>query len=178
MTPPCRLVSRSPSLSLQKIYLGTFGSDRWRDGAARVADSGLPDRFLQCEYARSCRSGRRLDLSTLLSQKWELEHEPCSVTLHCADTNSTARLEDLTARFGQFEIERFYWLFVDQLCQRGCRVFASSAAFGAAFDCFAQLCERWNATKFMNDIRIVSQQCELTSAYDSGAASMTINMKK
>ena len=131
LSPPCRSVSRSPSLSLQKIYLGTFGSDRWRDGAARVADSGLPDRFLQCEYARSCRSGRRLDLSTLLSQKWELEHEPCSVTLHCADSNSTARLEDLTARFGQFEIERFYWLFVDQLCQRGCRVIASSAAFGA-----------------------------------------------
>ena len=49
----------------------------------------------------------------------------------CADSNSTARLEDLTARFGQFEIERFYWLFVDQLCQRGCRVIASSAAFGA-----------------------------------------------
>ena len=147
-----------------------------------MADSGLPDRFLQCEYARSCRSGRRLDLSTLLSQKWELEHEPCSVTLHCADTNSTARLEDLTARFGQFEIERFYWLFRRPALPTWLQGFASSAAFGAAFGCFVQLCELWNAlcraTKITNDIRIVSQQCELTSAYDSGAASMTINMKK
>ena len=33
-------------------------------------------------------------------------------------------------------------------------------------------------TKITNDIRIVSQQCELTSAYDSGAASMALNLKK
>ena len=124
-------MSRSHSLSLQKICVGILGSDRWRDGAARLRTAACRIGFGQFEYERSCRSGRRLDLSTLSSQKWELEHEPCSVTLHCADTNSTARLEDLTARFGQFEIERFYWLFVDQLCQRGCRVIASSAAFGA-----------------------------------------------
>ena len=108
-----------------------------------------------------------------------------------------------------------------QLSQNYCRVFASSAAFGAAFEFFAQLCELGNAlavhrsaagvpdsdispgivllwhfksrripgwtfqilapeksqTKITNDIRIVSQQCELTSAYDSGDSSMAMNMK-
>ena len=108
-----------------------------------------------------------------------------------------------------------------QLSQNYCRVFASSAAFGAAFAFFEQLCELWKAwcrasaccgsarlghfarncpslafqkstdtgldfsvlapeksqTKITNDILIVSQQCELTSAYDSGDSSMAMNMK-
>ena len=74
-------------------------------------DSGLPDRFLDSlntsvlaervddwTYERVLRSGKS-------------DYGPHSVTLHCTDSNLTAQLAVLAARFLQLEIERVYRLF-------------------------------------------------------------------
>ena len=74
--------------------------------------SGLPDRFL--DSSNTSVLDEKVDDWTyhVCRGVGSSEYGPHSVTLHCADSHSTASLAVLTARFTQFDIERVCWLFV------------------------------------------------------------------
>ena len=71
-------------------------------------DSGLPDRFSN-SLNTSVLAGRVDNwTSQRVLQSGMSEHGPHSVTLHCVDSNLTAQLAGLAARFLQLEIERVF----------------------------------------------------------------------
>jgi hypothetical protein len=97
------------SLSLPQIRPSTGGSDCRVVEAARLQPAAYHIGF--CSLNTSVSADRIDDWNCqrcVIAR--ELDIEPRSVTLHCADSNLTAQLAGLAARFLQLEIERVYRL--------------------------------------------------------------------